>query len=414
MCLIKTNKILFNKSSMCLIENYKRVFVIVGLSLLLISCSDQAGKDSQEAAASSKEEQAGESALLVLTPEQMKNVGIDTGRIGQQNLEAVVKANGQLAVPPQNKADVSILSGGIISHINVIEGQEVRQGQMLATINNQDLVKIQQDYLTAKNNFSYIEAEFNRQTQLKAAGAGTGKSFQAAEATFHAERARLTGYETQLKQLGIALRNVSNGHLVSQFPVLSPINGTVGQISANTGAFVQPGTSIMEVVDNSKIHCDLTVFEKDLMQVRIGQKVTFQLTNQENQLITGRINGINKSFENESKGVIVHAVINNSQHKNLIPGMYVTALISTGSRQAPAVPVEAIVRSEGKHFLFIVDEENKNNDGVAFKKVEVTTGVSALGYVEITPIQALRTDARVALKGAFYLESMGSGAAGED
>jgi cobalt-zinc-cadmium efflux system membrane fusion protein len=393
---------------------YKNEYIKTALILstaLLISCANPMEETSGAAAASNKEAVAEESNLLVLTTAQMKNVGIETGPIKQQNLEAVVKANGQLAVPPQNKADVSILSGGIISHINVIEGQEVKQGQMLATINNQDLVKIQQDYLTAKNNFSYVEAEFNRQSQLKAAGAGTGKLFQAAEATFHAERARLTGYETQLKQLGIRAGQITNGRLVSKFPVLSPINGTVGQITANTGAFVQPGTSIMEVVDNSKIHCDLTVFEKDLMQVRVGQKVTFQLTNQENQLITGRINGINKSFENESKGVIVHAVINNSQHKNLIPGMYVTALISTGNHLTSAVPVEAVVRSGGKQYLFVVAEGNnaKSEKGLSFKKVEVSTGISALGYIAIMPIQPLQANAHVALKGAFYLESMGSG-----
>jgi cobalt-zinc-cadmium efflux system membrane fusion protein len=393
---------------------YKNEYIKTALILstaLLISCANPMEETSGAAAASNKEAVAEESNLLVLTTAQMKNVGIETGPIEQQNLEAVVKANGQLAVPPQNKADVSILSGGIISHINVIEGQEVKQGQMLATINNQDLVKIQQDYLTAKNNFTYVEAEFNRQSQLKAAGAGTGKSFQAAEATFHAERARLTGYETQLKQLGIRAGQITNGRLLSKFPVLSPINGTVGQITANTGAFVQPGTSIMEVVDNSKIHCDLTVFEKDLMQVRVGQKVTFQLTNQENQLITGRINGINKSFENESKGVIVHAVINNSQHKNLIPGMYVTALISTGNHLTSAVPVEAVVRSGGKQYLFVVAEGNnaKSEKGLSFKKVEVSTGISALGYIAIMPIQPLQANAHVALKGAFYLESMGSG-----
>lgn len=406
MCLIKTKRSLKNKLG--------RLALFLSI-IMLAACGDQPEKDSHDAA-SGKEETAEENGLIVLTPAQMKNVGIETGPVSSRNLEAVVKANGQLAVPPQNKADVSILSGGIISHIDVIEGQEVRQGQKLATIQNQDLVKIQQDYLTAKNNFGYIEAEFHRQAQLKAAGAGTGKLFQAAEANFNAERARLTGFEAQLKQLGIRSSDISNGHLITQFPVRSPINGTVGQIAANTGAFVQPGTSIMEVVDNSKIHCDLTVFEKDLMQVRVGQEVTFQLTNQENQLITGRINGINKSFENESKGVIVHAIINNNAHRNLIPGMYVTALISTGSHLSPAVPIEAIVRSGGKQYLFVVDDQHKpeREEEIAFKKVEVTTGVSALGYIEIKPLQPLAKNAAVVLKGAFYLESKGSGAAEED
>lgn len=392
------------------IQKYKLITAAFLVVAALVSCSGDTGKKETDSTEAKKEKPDG----LVLMPEQMQTVGIVTGPIAQKNLDSVIKANGQLAVPPQNKADVSILSGGIINHINVIEGQQVKRGQLLATIKNQDLIKIQQDYLAAKNNFTYIQAEYNRQKQLQEAGAGTGKSFQSAEATYHAERSRLIAYESQLSQLGISPGKIANGKIVSQFPVLSPIGGTVGQITANTGAFVQPGTSIMEVVDNSKIHCDLTVFEKDLMHVKIGQKVSFQLTNQENQLITGTINGINKSFENESKGVTVHAVINNKEQKNLIPGMYVTALISTGSRLTTAVPVDAVVRSEGKQFIFIVVPDAGKSDTIKFKKAEVATGVTELGFIQIKPLQDLPASVKVALKGAFYLQSKAAGGAEEE
>ncbi|WDF55810.1 efflux RND transporter periplasmic adaptor subunit [Mucilaginibacter sp. KACC 22063] len=398
------------------IKKYKIISVILCLAVALASCSENSGKKENGSKEKAGTEEAKKEKVegLELSQEQMRTVGIVTGPIAQKNLDSVIKANGQLAVPPQNKADVSILSGGIIDHISVIEGQQVKRGQLLATIRNQDLIKIQQDYLTAKNNFTYVQAEYTRQKQLQEAGAGTGRSFQSAEATYNAERSRITAYESQLSQLGISPARIANGKIVSQFPVLSPIGGTVGQVTANTGAFVQPGTSIMEVVDNSKIHCDLTVFEKDLMHVKVGQKVNFQLTNQENQVITGTINGINKSFENESKGVTVHAVINNKEQKNLIPGMYVTALISTGSRLTSAVPVDAVVRSEGNQFIFIViPGENKNNT-VKFKKAEVSTGVTELGYIQIKPLNILPASTIVALKGAFYLQSKAAGGAEEE
>lgn len=393
----------------------KPIFFITLIFLAsLASCSsDPKNSEKNEAAT---EEPKEEKSALELTSEQMETVGITIGNIEQKNLDAVVKANGQLAVPPQNKADVSILSGGIITRINVLEGQQVKKGQILATINNQDLIKIQQDYLASRNSFVYVEAEYERQKQLQAADAGTGKSFQSAQATFNAEKSKLTAYESQLRQLGVSPASIAKGKIISQFPVLSPINGTVGQITANTGAFVQPGTSIMEVVDNSKIHCDLTVFEKDLMQVKVGQKVSFQLTNQENQLISGRINGINKSFENESKGVIVHAVIDNAKNKNLIPGMYVTALISTGSKLMPALPVDAIVRSEGKQYIFVVDENAKKEDAKTFSfiRAEVKTGVSEQGYIQVIPIEELPIKTRVVTKGAFYLQSKASGGGEEE
>jgi cobalt-zinc-cadmium efflux system membrane fusion protein len=380
---------------------------------LLASCSGGSQKTDGKEKDTSKTENKEKESGLELSAEQMQSVGIVTGPIEQKNLDAVVKANGQLAVPPQNKADVSILSGGIISNIDVLEGQQVQKGQVLVTIKNQDLIKLQQDYLAAKNNFTYVQAEYDRQGQLKAAGAGTGKSFQSSEATYNAERSRLTAYESQLQQLGVSPAKIGNGHIVSQFPVTSPISGTVGTITANIGAFVQPGTSIMEVVDNSKIHCDLTVFEKDLMAVKVGQKVSFQLTNQDNQVITGVINGVNKSFENESKGVIVHAVINNKAHQNLIPGMYVTALISTGSKLTAAVPVDAVIRSEGKQYIFVTTTHHQDGKTI-FTKTEITTGVTELGYIQITPLNALPPDVRIATKGAFYLQSKAAGGAEEE
>lgn len=392
-------------------QKYKQfIYLLLIGGAFFTSCSnEQATKEKAPAPAEEKNEP------LTLNTEQLKAVGIEIGSLEQKNLSAVVKANGQLAVPPQNQADVSVLYGGIIGRIHVLEGQQVKQGQILATIKNQDLIKLQQDYLANKNSFAYIQAEYERQKQLKEAGAGTGKSFQAAEATFNAEVSRLKAYESQLKQLGISPAKLSTGNIVSQFPVLSPINGTVGQISANIGAFVQPGTSIMEVVDNSKIHCDLTVFEKDLMQVKIGQQVNFQLTNQNNKVITGTINGINKSFENESKGVIVHAIIHNPQHENLIPGMYVTALINVGTQKDWAVPVSALVHSGGRSYIFVVDESHKDpKDDIKFKKVEVATGVSELGYTQVKPLSALPEKVRLATKGAFYLESKLAGGGEEE
>ncbi len=394
---------------------FKYIALSTLLSLgLMLGCSGD--KSSETKTESPTEEANPAEGGLELTTAQMKTVGIEIGSIEDRNLDAVVKANGQLEVPPQNKADVSILSGGIITRINVLEGQQVRKGQVLATINNQDLIKIQQDYLSSKNSFTYVQAEYERQKQLKDAGAGTGKSFQSAEATYNAEKSKLMAYESQLSQLGVSPSSIAKGKIISQFPVISPINGTVGQITANTGAFVQPGTSIMEVVDNSKIHCDLTVFEKDLMAVKIGQKVSFQLTNQGNQVITGKINGINKSFQNETKGVIVHAVIDNATKKNLIPGMYVTALISTGSQMTPSLPVEAIVRSGGKQYIFIVSDDNKDSKTGTFRfvKAEVKAGVSELGYIQVTPLEELPKNTKVVTKGAFYLESKGAGGAEEE
>ncbi len=351
---------------------------------------------------------------LELSQEQIRAVGIETGPMEQKNLHAVVKASGQLAVPPQNKADVNVLIGGILRSIRVLEGQTVRKGQVLATLENTELIKLQQEYLTGKNQFAYTREELTRQKELSDAGAGTGKNLQQIRANYNAETARLLTMERQLLQLGIDPVSVAGGHIVSQVSVTAPIAGTIGHITVNMGTYAETGKPLMQIIDNSQIHCDLIVYEKDLFKVKIGQKVNFILTNQNNQLIEGKIYGINKSFEDDSKGIIVHAIIEGANTHKLIPGMYVTALIDVGNQQTMAVPADALVRSEGKDYIFITQEEKKVDRSVAFTKTEVVTGESELGYVQVTPLSGLPENTWIVKKGAFYLLSMEKAKGDED
>lgn len=356
-----------------------------------------------------------EAGALELTPEQMKAVGIQLGNVEQKNLSTVVRASGQLEVPPQNKADVTALVGGIIRQIRALEGANVVKGQVLALLENPDFLKLQQEYVTVKNAFAYTEQEYQRQKELDSGKAGTGKVYQQAEANYRVEKARIAALEKQLQQLGISASAAMAGKFATQIPLRAPIGGSVSHIVAKIGTFAEPGKPLMEIVDNSQIHCDLLVYEKDLFKVKVGQKVNFILTNQDNQQITGTIYGVNQSFENESKAVVVHARIAQSHTLRLIPGMYVSALIDVGSQTVSAVPLDALVQAEGKNYLFLLSEETTAPDAAFhFEKVEVVTGVSELGFVEITPLTPLPKDAKVVTKGAFYLQSKGTEPAEED
>lgn len=406
-------------------QGLNTVLILLIMGTMITACTNGKEKQSEKTAESKAEEEPAEG--LELSDAQMQAVGIVIGNIERRNLSAVVKASGTLEVPPQNEAQVNALSGGVIFRINVMEGQKVGKGQVLAIIENQDLLKIQQDYLSAKNGFAYVDAEYNRQKQLKEAGAGTGKSFQLSQANYNSELSRIKALERQLQQLGISPKQIATGNLTSRYPIISPIKGTIGTISAQTGSYAQPGTSLMDIVDNSKIHADLVVYEKDLTRIRVGQLVNFQLTNQNNQLIEGKIYGINKSFENDSKGVVVHAIIS-KPGGNLIPGMYVTGLINVGTELLTVVPVDAVVKAEGKEYIFVVEEESEKKQekpsggseekeaekATHFKKIEVATGVSELGYIQIKPLEKLPENAQIVTKGAFYLQSKSMGSAEEE
>jgi membrane fusion protein, heavy metal efflux system len=424
----------------------KRFAAVLLLSFALFSCGDKQAENAEsgsEAAEGAEAEE--ESGVIELSQAQMNAVGITIGKIEKKNLSSVVKASGQLEVPPQNRAEVTTLISGVVKRIYVLEGNYVKKGQLLATIENPEFLRMQQEYLTSKSNFNYLEKEYARQKELLNENAGTGKVFQQTESNYIAEKARMASLEKQLAQINVSVSKISEGNFISEIPLVAPINGTIGHIVINIGSFADQSKSLMTIIDNSQVHCDLLVYEKDLYKVKVGQKVNFILTNQNNKQIVGEIYGINQSFENESKAIIAHAVIRNASKLGLIQGMYVSALIDIGNQVMDAVPVDAVVKSKGKQFIFLAeieeketvekkDEEQKEgkeeteetekkeapgeegNSGqhYRFKMVEVVTGVSDLGYIEIRPVEEVTEDATIVTKGAFYILSKGEGGEEEE
>ena len=207
--------------------------------------------------------------------------------------------------------------------------------------------------------------------------------------------------------------------------MLAPISGNLTEIYIKIGSNVEAGKPLMNIVDNSKLHVDLLVYEKDLFKVKIGQNVRFVLVNQDNSEVKGKIFSVGKSFENDTKSVAVHADITNNQQK-LIPGMYVSALIDVGSNNVKAVPTDAIIKADGREFIFVLEEGHKeeahdekeghnHEDGdkheeaegktFHFQRIEVKSGTTQLGYSQVTLLQKIDANAKIVLKGAYYIQS---------
>ncbi|GHV64375.1 hemolysin D [Bacteroidia bacterium] len=402
----------------------KTIVKLFFLSIIinLASCKGSGKAESEEHADGGHSEI---SEIIEISDVQMKAVGIELGVVELKNLHSVVRTNGQIVLPPQNKADVNTLTSGIIREISVTEGEFVRKGQTLAFLENLDIVKLQEEYLTLKQELTYSSQEFERQKELNSQNAGTGKVFQQTQARNEANKAKLQGLETQLRQLHIDREAVAVGKLVTAIPITAPIGGIVGKIFVKTGSYADMQTVLMEIADHSQMHCDLQVFEQDFAKIKSGNPVEIVLTNQSNQTISGKVFRINQSFENDSKSIIVHVKIDRPVGANrnsppspdmsnspILPGMYVSALIDVGGQMLKAVPSSAIANAEGKQYLFLlVDTEDET---FQFKKIEVITGTSELGYVEIKPLEAIPEDATIITKGAFYVMSMASGGEEEE
>jgi cobalt-zinc-cadmium efflux system membrane fusion protein len=378
--------------------------LLIAYSIVLTSCNEKKAEEAPEEEKSETE--------VGLTESQYKTVGIETGLVENRNLNKVIKANGYTTVPPQNSAEVSTLIGGTVKDIFVLEGTFVNKGKVLATIQNLEVIEMQEDYHSATANIEYFQLEYNRQKTLSDENVNPRKVFQEVKAKLAAERARAQASKNKLDALHVGSKGST-----SLVPIVAPISGYVGNIKIAKGAYAQTGVTLFEVVDNSQMHLDLNVYEKDLGSISVGQVIDFVLTNQSNKSIKGKIFGINKSFSNESKTVAVHAKIESADAKGLIPGMYVSANINITNATVPALPKDAVVRNADKYFVFIEEEEHAEHEEkktgtqaahekeIHFKAIEVIPGTTDLGFTEVKFVNEIPSDAKIVTKGAFYLLS---------
>lgn len=382
------------------------IYISIVSGSLLTACNQQR----EQASFSSTDENIPN--RVEFTPLQYQAAGIQVEKIKRKNLKEVVRASGYLEVPPQNKAVVAPLMGGVIKNIFVLEGNYVKKGQILATLEHPDLIKLQEEFIIAKSELAFMEKEYQRQKELFDEDVSSGKIFQQTESQYDAAKAKFSSLGNQLRMLGLPVNDIAAGKISPLVPLAAPITGYVSHISASIGIYAEPNNSLFELVDNSQIHCDLFIYEKDLFRVKEGQKVNFILSNlpehqqtHDSQTIEGEIFGINKSFESSTKALTVHAVIKNETHE-LIPGMYVNALIEVSDNTVSAVPQEAVVQSEGSEFIFVTAKNGQpGEENISFTMKQVKTGIADLGYVEITPLESLAPDVDVVVKGTFYVLS---------
>lgn len=393
----KFTKILQNFQSLCFLYSMRFSFVFFAV-IILNSCNEKKTEETPE-------EDETEKTETVLTASQYKTIGIETGLVENRNLNKIIKANGYTTVPPQNSAEISTLIGGTVKDIFVLEGTYVNKGKVLATIQNLEVIEMQEDYHSALANIEYLQLEYNRQKTLSDENVNPRKIFQEVKSKLAAERVRAQGAKSKLDALHVSTKGSS-----SLVPIVAPISGYVGKISIAKGAYAQTGVSLFEVVDNTQMHLDLNVYEKDLGSISVGQVIDFVLTNQSNKSIKGKIFGINKSFSNESKTVAVHAKIESADAKSLIPGMYVSANINITNATVPALPKDAVVRNADKYFVFVQEEKNekakeKHEEEIHFKAIEVIPGTTDLGFTEVKFIDEIPANSKIVTKGAFYLLS---------
>ena len=367
----------------------KKYIIIAIIFATLTSC----GSKQNEKAAT---EEIANEKLVELTDAQLKNSEIKTGKIEQRSISSLLKVNGKIEVPPQNMISVSVPMGGYLKSTKLLAGMHISQGEVIAVMEDQQYIQLQQDYLTAKAHFSSIESEYIRQKELNQSKASSDKIFQAAQTEYLSQKILIKSLSEKLKLIGVNPDNLNENNISKSISITSPIDGFVSKVNMNIGKYVAPTDVLFELVNPADIHLTLTIFEKDLYKIFIGQKLfAYNNTNPDKKYIC-EIILIGKDVSPERT---IQVQCHFERYDNfLIPGMYMNAEIEVATNSAFVIHNDGLVRFEGKQYVFTQTEKNK------YEIQEVTTQNNENGYTQITFIDS--TDMRnktFVISGAYNL-----------
>lgn len=370
----------------------KHILQFAAVFLLLLGCGN---KNNNEPSSEEQEEKG-----IVVTQDQFSTNDLMISPMKKRTFPKMVETSGMIDVPPENRASVTAFMGGFVKQTSLLVGDQVKKGQLLVVLENQEFLKMQQEYLEVFNQLDYLKAEFERNQTLFDEKIASQKSFLQAKSNYEMAKARYQGLREQLQMLNISPNKVEQGTISSQAVIYAPISGSVTKMNVAKGSYVSPATEILEIVDNEHVHLELTVFEKDILKVKKGQKIQFKIPEASAEAFDGEVYLVGTSIDDAKRTIKVHGHLEDEEDANLLPGMFVNAMIMTDTTKTWSLPEEAVIESEGNYYVLKLIEEK--DGGYTFERVAVKQGGTFEGYTEIIATGLNETD-QFLTKGVFDL-----------
>ena len=358
------------------------------LFTFLVACSSKVEKGAAEA-----KESVAESNIVSLTKAQLHIGKIAIGSLQNTKMQKTIKVNGFIDVPPQNMMSVSIPMGGYVKKANLIPGDKVSKGSVLAVLEDASYISLQQDYLTAKSKLVFLEADYNRQKALNASKTSSDRQFQLATSEYESQKYLVKSLSEKLQLMGIVPAQLNENNISKSISFRSPISGYVTKVNVNAGKYVAPTDVLFEIMDPSDLHARLIVFENDATDIKKGNKVKFTVNNKPSKFYDAEVHVITPNIESERTTEVHCDLI--STNTGLFPGTFVNAEIELNNAQVQVLPSASIVKWQNKSYVFV------ESASATFLMAPVVTGMESKGMVEI--ISGISAAQKIVVANAYTL-----------
>lgn len=339
--------------------------------------------------------------VLELTPETKRNIGLKLAKAQPRVLEKVLTINAVVEVPPDRLAFASSLVDGNVAQIHVDFSQQVKRGQILASIESLQFQESQLELLQTEARLKLAEGLLK--SARKANNTLAEQQILQRETDYLKLQNELDVQRGKLLTIGLARSEIEellqSRRPLRTFPVRSPLDGTVVSFDIVPGQVIRSTDRLFEIHDLRKVWVRGHLFEQDFQRLGMHQNVRIRLTSDPTFLAEAMLVRSNPMLNSVDRVMPVWAELENPQRK-LKHNMLAEMTISTGKmRPALAVPKSAIV-TEGRHMYVFVQHPRKPD---RFERRPIVTAKSDDRYVQIQ--HGLRPGEVVAVDGVQELRS---------
>ncbi|WP_311881625.1 MULTISPECIES: efflux RND transporter periplasmic adaptor subunit [unclassified Pseudomonas] len=352
--------------------------------------ADEASEHADHAEEGAAAEHA-EEGHIELSAEQITAAGIQLAEAKAQNISLGLPFPGEVRFDEDRTAHVVPRVPGVVESVAVNLGQAVKKGQLLAVIASQQISDQRSEQAAAQRRLALARITYEREKKLWQDKISAEQDFlQARQALQEAEIAVSNARQKISVLSGSVVATGGN-----RYELRAPFDGVVVEKHLTPGEVVDEATAAFTLSDLSRVWVTFGVSPKDLNKVQVGKAVTVSAP-ELNAEVVGSVAYVGSLLGEQTRTATVRVTLENPQG-SWRPGLFVTALVATDSREAKvAVPETAIQTVEDKPTVFV-----RTDDGFEARAVEL--GSRAAGHVEIT--QGLEPGAQVASAGSFVLKS---------
>jgi cobalt-zinc-cadmium efflux system membrane fusion protein len=372
------------------------------LFILILSASAGCGNQEKSATQGIEVSEAPEGAgEIFLTNDQFKTMEMAWGSPEQGEFSSEISVQGTVRVPVEGMQEISAYFGGYVSDLKLMEGQAVRKGETLFSLESPDFIRLQQDYLEISSQLDYLKAEFERQKTLFGEQISAQKNYLKAEADYKGALAKSQSLKKQLGLININADELTPETIRAKVPVYSPVSGYVEDVFVVPGAFLPASGKALSLLNKDHLHVELILFEKDAHSVHPGQKVEVSLPDSPGKPLMAKIYLVGQSI-NAQRQINVHAhLLDEKDEEKLVPGTFVRARVQLDPQESWALPEDALVELDGDYYILV--QKAKTTEGYQLTRTKVIPGAKSHSMIAIEPVEGLDEEAVVLVKGGFNL-----------